>query len=88
MDVDGRIAPRSGLASKHSLTTGAGVIDADYRGEVKVLLFNLDKEKGFEVEKGMRVAQLILERIVTPDVVVVEGLEESVRGGGGFGSRG
>ncbi|KAB8302542.1 hypothetical protein EYC80_005931 [Monilinia laxa] len=80
----GRIAPRSGLASKHMIDTGAGVIDADYRGQVKVLLFN-HGEKDFEVKEGDRVAQLILERIYTPEVTEVLVLEESVRGEGGFG---
>ncbi|PLB41465.1 deoxyuridine 5'-triphosphate nucleotidohydrolase [Aspergillus candidus] len=83
----GRIAPRSGLASKHFIDTGAGVIDADYRGEVKVLLFNFS-EVDFTVQEGDRVAQLIVERIYTPEVTVVEELEESVRGAGGFGSTG
>ncbi|KAF2772109.1 dUTP diphosphatase [Teratosphaeria nubilosa] len=83
----GRVAPRSGLASKHSIDTGAGVIDADYRGPVKVLLFNFG-EAEFKVEVGERVAQLIVERIYTPEVVVVEQLEETVRGAGGFGSTG
>ena len=67
--------------------TGAGVIDADYRGQVKVLLFN-HGEKDFEVKEGDRVAQLVLERIYTPEVVEVKELEESVRGAGGFGSTG
>ena len=83
----GRIAPRSGLAAKNFIDTGAGVIDADYRGEVKVLLFN-HAESDFEVQKGDRIAQLVLERIYTPEVVEVENLEESVRGAGGFGSTG
>ncbi|PFH59761.1 hypothetical protein XA68_11916 [Ophiocordyceps unilateralis] len=83
----GRVAPRSGLASKNFIDTGAGVIDADYRGPVKVLLFN-HADAGYEVKQGDRVAQLVLERIVTPDVVEVEELEESVRGAGGFGSTG
>lgn len=83
----GRVAPRSGLASKHFLDTGAGVIDADYRGEVKVLLFNFS-DVDYEVKQGERVAQLILERIVTPEVIEVQELEESVRGAGGFGSTG
>ncbi|KAF2221743.1 dUTPase-like protein [Elsinoe ampelina] len=83
----GRVAPRSGLAVKHGIDTGAGVIDADYRGEVKVLLFNTGEE-GFEVNEGDRIAQLIVERIYTPEVVVVEKLGESVRGAGGFGSTG
>jgi dUTP pyrophosphatase len=85
--IDGRIAPRSGLAAKHSIQTGAGVIDADYRGQVKVLLFN-HGENDFEVKEGDRIAQLVLERIYTPEVVAVEELEESVRGAGGFGSTG
>ena len=84
---DGRIAPRSGLASKHMIDTGAGVIDADYRGQVKVLLFN-HGEADFEVKEGDRVAQLVLERIYTPEVLEVKELEESVRGAGGFGSTG
>ena len=143
----GRVAPRSGLASKHSIDVGAGVIDADYRGPVKVLLFNLG-DSDFKVEVGERVAQLIVERvscssfyfiwdvmglldevfegvvfedvmgtvvaavehvlpccwdifgktlivltflfqqIYTPEVIVVEELEETVRGVGGFGSTG
>lgn len=60
--VDGRVAPRSGLASKHFIDTGAGVIDADYRGEVKVLLFNFS-EVDFAVKQGERIAQLVLERV-------------------------
>ncbi|KAI9367122.1 DUTPase Dut [Aspergillus egyptiacus] len=83
----GRVAPRSGLASKHFIDTGAGVIDADYRGEVKVLLFNFS-DVDFAVKEGDRVAQLVLERIYTPEVMVVEELAESVRGAGGFGSTG
>ncbi|EDO14343.1 hypothetical protein Kpol_182p1 [Vanderwaltozyma polyspora DSM 70294] len=84
----GRIAPRSGLAVKNGIQTGAGVVDRDYTGEVKVVLFN-HSEKDFEVKKGDRVAQLILERIVDDaEVVVVESLDESTRGAGGFGSTG
>ncbi len=84
---DGRVAPRSGLASKHMIDTGAGVIDADYRGHVRVLLFN-HGEAEFKVAAGERIAQLVLERICTPEVEEVEELEESVRGEGGFGSTG
>ena len=83
----GRVAPRSGLAAKHSIDTGAGVIDADYRGPVKVILFNFS-EVDFEIKEGDRIAQLILERIYNPEVLVVEKLPESVRGAGGFGSTG
>lgn len=85
--IDGRVAPRSGLAAKHSIDTGAGVIDADYRGEVKVILFNFS-ETDFAIKEGDRIAQLVIERIYTPEVVVVEKLEISVRGAGGFGSTG
>ena len=63
------------------------MIDADYRGPVKVLLFNFS-DTDFKVAVGERVAQLIIERIYTPDVVVVAELEETVRGAGGFGSTG
>ncbi|KAH7627306.1 dUTPase-like protein [Sordaria sp. MPI-SDFR-AT-0083] len=83
----GRIAPRSGLAAKNYIDVGAGVIDADYRGQVKVLLFN-HSDVDFQVKEGDRVAQLVLERIYTPEVVEVQELEESVRGAGGFGSTG
>ncbi len=72
---------------KHFIDTGAGVIDADYRGEVKVLLFN-HSDVDFEVKVGDRIAQLVLERIYTPEVLEVENLEDSVRGAGGFGSTG
>jgi dUTP pyrophosphatase len=58
----GRIAPRSGLASKNHIDTGAGVIDADYRGQVKVLLFN-HAGTDFAIKEGDRIAQLILERV-------------------------
>ena len=81
------MAPRSGLAVKHFIDTGAGVIDSDYRGQVKVLLFN-HSEEDFEINEGDRIAQLVIERIYTPPVVVVEELEDSVRGAGGFGSTG
>lgn len=73
--------------SQHFIDTGAGVIDADYRGQVKILLFN-HADTDFPVSEGDRVAQLVLERIYTPNVVEVTELEESVRGAGGFGSTG
>lgn len=88
----GRVAPRSGLAVKQGISTGAGVIDADYRGEVKVLLFN-HNDSDFKVEKGDRIAQLILERIYTPEVLVLNDdqwvdVNNTERGAGGFGSTG
>lgn len=82
-----RIAPRSGLAWKNFIDTGAGVVDYDYRGNVGVILFN-HSDSDFVVRKGDRVAQLILERILTPEVVEVEDLEATDRGAGGFGSTG
>eukprot|EP00039_Didymoeca_costata_P019868 m.339217 g.339217 ORF g.339217 m.339217 type:complete len:153 (-) comp18712_c0_seq1:154-612(-) len=83
----GRVAPRSGLAAKHFIDTGAGVIDADYRGNVGVVLFNHAKTD-YKISKGDKVAQLILEKISTPDIVEVEELDETERGAGGFGSTG
>ncbi|XP_005376761.1 PREDICTED: deoxyuridine 5'-triphosphate nucleotidohydrolase, mitochondrial isoform X3 [Chinchilla lanigera] len=83
----GRVAPRSGLAAKHFIDVGAGVIDEDYRGNVGVVLFNFGKEK-FEVKKGDRIAQLICERIYYPEIEEVQGLEDTERGAGGFGSTG
>lgn len=70
MSIDGRIAPRSGLAAKHFIDTGAGVIDADYRGEVKVLLFN-HSDVDFPIKAGDRVAQLVLERVSFGDQYTV-----------------
>lgn len=85
----GRIAPRSGLACKHSLDVGAGVVDRDYRGEVKVLLFNFGTED-YVVRKGDRIAQLILERIYDDDVCFrgVDRLDDTDRNSAGFGSTG
>ncbi|EDL28137.1 deoxyuridine 5'-triphosphate nucleotidohydrolase isoform 1 [Mus musculus] len=83
----GRVAPRSGLAVKHFIDVGAGVIDEDYRGNVGVVLFNFGKEK-FEVKKGDRIAQLICERISYPDLEEVQTLDDTERGSGGFGSTG
>ncbi|KAL1785706.1 deoxyuridine 5' [Sigmodon hispidus] len=83
----GRVAPRSGLAVKHFIDVGAGVIDEDYRGNVGVVLFNFGKEK-FEVKKGDRIAQLICERIFYPDLEEVQALDDTERGSGGFGSTG
>ena len=83
----GRVAPRSGLALKKGIDTGAGVIDADYRGPVGVILFNWGNEP-FVIKQGDRVAQLILEQIIHPDIEVVDELDETMRGAGGFGSTG
>ena len=82
-----RIAPRSGLALKHGIDTGAGVVDADYRGPVGVILFNFG-DVDFVVKQGDRIAQLILEQICMPEVFEVQELGDTVRGEGGFGSTG
>jgi dUTP pyrophosphatase len=82
-----RIAPRSGLAVKKFLDTGAGVVDYDYRGEVGVVLFN-HGEEDFEVKVGDRIAQLILERISMADCVETDELFDTERGSAGFGSTG
>ena len=83
-----RIAPRSGLAIKKGIDVGAGVVDADYRGPVGVILFNLDSTTAFEVLKGDRIAQLILEKISMAGIEEVQELDDTVRGAGGFGSTG
>nr|KAJ0205231.1 hypothetical protein LSAT_V11C500238990 [Lactuca sativa] len=79
--------PRSGLAWKHSIDVGAGVIDADYRGPVGVILFN-HSDNDFEVKTGDRIAQLIIQKIIVPEVMEVDDLDSTVRGAGGFGSTG
>lgn len=83
----GRVAPRSGLAAKHFIDVGAGVIDQDYRGNVGVVLFN-HADQDFEVKKGDRIAQLICERIYIPELEECTDLDETDRGDGGFGSTG
>lgn len=82
----GQIAPRSGLSCK-GILVGAGVIDRDYTGEVKVLLFNLGTDE-LVFHAGDRIAQLIVKHIDKPDIEEVESLEETERGVGGFGSTG
>lgn len=86
-DCYGRVAPRSGLAAKHCIQVGAGVIDPDYTGEIKVVLFNHGVED-FEIKKGDRIAQLVLERCETPHIKEIGLLEETLRGSDGFGSTG
>lgn len=83
----GRIAPRSGWAAKHGIDTLAGIIDADYRGEVLVLLINLGHEP-FTAQAGERIAQLIIERVALCAYAWAETLDDTERGAGGFGSTG
>ncbi len=84
-----QIRPRSGLAAKSqiSILNTPGTIDADYRGELKVILVNLG-EKIFKVEKGLRIAQMVLCPVIKAVLKEVNDLEETERGSGGFGSTG
>ena len=84
-----QIRPRSGLAAKNqiSVLNTPGTIDADYRGELKVILINLG-EKSFKIEKGLRIAQMVLCPVIKANLKEVETLEETKRGTGGFGSTG
>ncbi len=86
---EAQIRPRSGLALKHGITVlnSPGTIDADYRGEVKVLLVNLS-DQDFEVKDGERIAQMVIARHEHVEWYVVSELEHSQRGSGGFGSTG
>ena len=89
-DHAGIVVPRSGLALRHgiSIVNTPGVIDADYRGEVQVLLLNTDRTDAFTVEPGMRIAQLLVMPVTPVAVVEVTELTESARGTAGFGSSG
>ncbi|TVX75891.1 dUTP diphosphatase [Corynebacterium sp. NML180780] len=86
----GLIHPRSGLAAKHglSIVNTPGTVDAQYRGELKVCLVNMDRSEAFTVERGMRIAQLVVQRVELVDFVEVDALDETVRGEGGYGSTG
>ncbi len=86
---EAQIRPRSGLAVKNGVTVlnSPGTIDADYRGEIKVILINHGKEP-FTIERGMRIAQMVVEKYETVGWEVTDSLEESDRGEGGFGSTG
>ncbi len=86
---EAQIRPRSGLAIKSGITVinSPGTIDADYRGEIKVALVNLSQEE-FTIERGMRIAQMVVARYEQIEWNVVESLDETERGAGGFGSTG
>ena len=83
------VCARSGLAIKHGITlaNGVGIIDSDYRGEIKVGLINLGNEN-FVIEPGERIAQLLIMPVEIPELIVSEDLSETDRGSGGFGSTG
>lgn len=84
-----QIRPRSGLAFKHGITclNTPGTIDSDYRGEVKVLLINLGEEE-FLIERGMRIAQIVIAPVTQMRVAEIDAASETARGSGGFGSTG
>jgi dUTP pyrophosphatase len=86
---EGQVRPRSGLAAKHGVTclNSPGTVDADYRGEVKVILIN-HGEEDFTIRRGERIAQLVVAPVVQAAWDEVESLDETARGAGGFGSTG
>lgn len=86
---EGQVRPRSGLAAKHGVTVlnTPGTVDADYRGEVKVILINLGEEP-FVIERGMRIAQMVVAPVTQVQIEEVKELETTERGAGGFGSSG
>jgi dUTP pyrophosphatase len=86
---EAQVRPRSGLAAKHGVTVlnAPGTVDADYRGEVSVLLIN-HGDKAFTIRRGERIAQLIIAAVVRADLVPVTSLSSTMRGSGGFGSTG
>ncbi len=86
----GWVVPRSGLAARHglSLVNAPGLIDAGYRGEIKVLLLNTDAREAVQIAAGDRIAQLVITAVAFPRVVEVQTLTDSIRATGGFGSTG
>ncbi len=86
---EAQVRPRSGLALKHGITivNSPGTIDSDYRGEIGIILCNQGKDK-FVVERGMRIAQLVVQPVIHAELEEVEELEETHRGEGGFGHTG
>jgi dUTP pyrophosphatase len=87
--TEGQIRPRSGLAARHGVTVlnSPGTIDADYRGEIQIILINHGRDT-FVVERGMRIAQLVIVRVLQGVISIVTRLDETTRGPGGFGSTG
>lgn len=88
-EIEAQIRPRSGLAIKHGITllNTPGTIDSDYRGEIQIIMINHGKE-AFTVTRGMRIAQMVLARVVKAKLEVVDNLDETRRGSGGFGHTG
>ena len=88
-DMEAQIRPRSGLAIKHGITllNTPGTIDSDYRGEIQVIVINHGKES-FTITRGMRIAQMVLAQVVKAKLEVVDNLDGTSRGAGGFGHTG
>ncbi|CBT76226.1 MULTISPECIES: dUTP diphosphatase [Glutamicibacter] len=86
----GLVHPRSGLAAKHGITVvnAPGTVDAGYRGEIMVTLLNTDKSAAFEVNRGDRIAQLVIQKVERAVFIEADSLDDSARGTGGFGSTG
>ena len=86
----GLVHPRSGLAAKHGITVvnAPGTVDAGYRGEIMVTLLNTDNANAFEVKRGDRIAQLVIQKVELAQFEQVETLDDTARGTGGFGSTG
>lgn len=84
-----QVRPRSGLAARHGITllNTPGTIDADYRGEVKIIVINLGKE-AFTINRGERIAQFVIAPVIQAEIEVVDELDRTARGEGGFGSTG
>jgi dUTP pyrophosphatase len=86
---EAQVRPRSGIAARHGVTVlnSPGTVDADYRGEVKVILIN-HGDTPFVIERGMRIAQMVIAPVTRADMIEATSLDETGRGGGGFGSTG
>lgn len=86
----GFVQPRSGLALKHGITivNTPGLIDSKYRGEICAIMLNTDKDKIFEIKRGERICQLVIQQVVSPKYIITEELDDTARGKGGFGSTG
>jgi len=86
----GFVQPRSGLAINHGIgvVNSPGLIDSNYRGEIKVILINMDKEETFRIRREDKIAQLVIKKVESPTFVVVDELNDSKRGKNGFGSSG
>jgi dUTP pyrophosphatase len=87
--TEGQVRPRSGLAARHGVTVlnSPGTIDSDYRGELRILLINHGSEC-FRIERGMRIAQLVIAQVISASIKAVDRLDETKRGSSGFGSTG